>query len=142
VVEDETNDGGEGQDRLHGDAGRRMDGTHKNAHGRHTEVRTRKLEPLRPREPRLDPASPCTGKGHAHQPLVLASREHEERTVRKTQLFQPLVKCLQRPQVRRHSPYRVKTRNTHVAPSLPTLQSEVATAPTNGAAGQNNRLKC
>ena len=61
VVEDEADDGRQGHDGLHDDPGRRMDGAHEDAHGRHPEVRARELEPLRPREPRLDPARPGTG---------------------------------------------------------------------------------
>src|SRR5918995_873148 len=109
-----------------------MDRAHKNAHGRHAEVGARELEPLRPREPRLDPARHDPWKGHPHQPLVLTPREHEQRTLRKTRIFQPLVQRLQRPQIRRYSPYRVIARNAHTWPSLPTSRPEIATAFTNG----------
>src|SRR5215217_7669854 len=102
-----------------------MDGAHEYAHGRHAEVGARELEPLRPREPRLDPTRPGTRKGHAYQPLILTPGEHEQRVGRQTRIFQPLVESLQRPQIRRNGPYRVIMRNSHVALSLPTFRPEI-----------------
>src|SRR3954469_11236542 len=119
-----------------------MNRAHKHAHGRHAEVGARELEPLGPRKPRLDLARPDPRKGHPHQPLILTPQEHEQRTIRKPRILQPLVKCLQRPQVRRNGPYRVITRNTHTMLSLPTFRSKIATALTKGMARQTSRLKC
>src|SRR5918994_5201575 len=87
VEEEKTDDRCQGHNGLHGDPGRGMDGAHKDAHGRHPEVRARQLEPLRSCEPRLDPAGPGPGERYAHESLVLAPREHKERVGWDTKVF-------------------------------------------------------
>src|SRR5215212_1962852 len=98
-----------------------MDGAHEDAHGRNPEVRARELEPLRPRESRLDPTRPCTREGYAHQAFVLAAREHEERVSGDFQVLETLLQGFQRPQVLRDGPDGVVARNTHVPSILPAV---------------------
>src|ERR671932_337388 len=68
VVEDKANDGGEGHERLHDQAGRQVDGAHEDAHGGDPEEDAREFEPLHPREAGLYFA--CAGVGEGHQALV------------------------------------------------------------------------
>src|SRR5215210_5653164 len=106
-----------------------MDCAHEDAHGRHPEVRACELEPLRPREPRLDPARPGTRERYAHQAFVLAPREYEERIGRNVHFFEPLVQGFQRPQVLRDGPDGVVTWNTHARSILPAISAGLTSVP-------------
>src|SRR5215211_1718321 len=128
MVEDEADDGCQGHDRLHGDPGRRMDGAHENAHGRHPEVGAHELEPLRPREPGFDPARTDAREGYTHQTLVFTPRQHEERVSGDLQVVETLVEGFQRPQVLRDGPKGVVTRSAHDSPILPRTRTSQSVA--------------
>src|SRR5215203_1643848 len=98
-----------------------MNGAHEDAHSRHPEVGAEELEPLRPREPRLDSARPDAREGYAHQTLVPPPRQHEERISRNSQVLETLVEGFQRLQVLSDCPDGVVTRKAHAFPILPTF---------------------
>src|SRR5215212_8235010 len=119
VVDHEADDRGEGHHRLHGEAGRQVDGAHEDADGGGPEEGARKLKPLRPREAGLDPPLAGVRERNAHEALVSTPRQHEQGSGWDTQRLQPLVELLERPQVPGDGPDGVVARDAHTVLILP-----------------------
>ena len=80
MVQDETEDRGDGEDRLHDNAGPQVNRAHEEAYGRGREERAGELQPLAAREAALHPLYVRVWEDGLRQAHVPPPRQHDDGT--------------------------------------------------------------